>query len=111
MGISFCYEWQILSQENYLIKMSQADAIIKSLRDGWIKLKDSKESLRVKYENIKPSDDNSEDVREEYEGSKNIYNAHLQNIATNIKNNFYSLEDVERIDSELASELEEFLED
>mgnify|MGYP004124257695 CR=1 FL=1 len=111
MGISFCYEWQILSQEKYLIKMSQADAIIKSLRDGWIKLKDSKESLRVKYENIKPSDDNSEDVREEYEGSKNIYNAHLQNIATNIKNNFYSLEDVERIDSELASELEEFLED
>ena len=91
--------------------MSQADAIIKSLRDGWVKLKDSKESLRVKYENIKPSDDNSEDVREEYEGSKNIYNAHLQNIATNIKNNFYSLEDVERIDSELASELEEFLED
>ena len=42
--------------------MSQADAIIKSLRDGWIKLKDSKESLRVKYENIKPSYDNSEDV-------------------------------------------------
>ena len=46
-----------------------------------------------------------------FEGSKNIYNAHLQNIATNIKNKFYSLEDVERIDSELASELEEFLDD
>ena len=40
----------------------------------------------------------------------NLY-AHLQNIATNIKNKFYSLEDVERIDSELASELEEFLDD
>ncbi len=89
--------------------MSQADVIINSLRDGWLKLKESKESLRIKYENIKPSDENSEDIREEFEGSKNIYNAHLQNIATNIKNKFYSLEDVERIDSELASELEEFL--
>ena len=67
--------------------------------------------MRIKYENIKPSDENSEDIREEFEGSKNIYNAHLQNIATNIKNKFYSLEDVERIDSELASELEEFLDD
>ena len=91
--------------------MSQADVIINSLRDGWLKLKESKESLRIKYENIKPSDENSEDIREEFEGSKNIYNAHLQNIATNIKNKFYSLEDVERIDSELASELEEFLDD
>ena len=91
--------------------MSQADTIINSLRDGWLKLKESKESLRIKYENIKPSDENSEDIREEFEGSKNIYNAHLQNIATNIKNKFYSLEDVERIDSELASELEEFLDD
>ena len=91
--------------------MSRADAIIHSLRDGWLKLKESKESLRIKYENIKPSDENSEDIREEFEGSKNIYNAHLQNIATNIKNKFYSLEDVERIDSELASELEEFLDD
>ena len=91
--------------------MSQADAIINSLRDGWLKLKESKESLRIKYENIKPSDENSEDIREEFEGSKNIYNAHLQNIATNIKNKFYSLEDVKRIDSELASELEEFLDD
>ena len=89
--------------------MSQADVIINSLRDGWLKLKESKESLRIKYENIKPSDENSEDIREEFEGSKNIYNAHLQNISTNIKNKFYSLEDVERIDSELASELEEFL--
>ena len=91
--------------------MSQADEIINRLRDGWLKLKESKESLRIKYENIKPSDENSEDIREEFEGSKNIYNAHLQNIATNIKNKFYSLEDVERIDSELASELEEFLDD
>ena len=55
--------------------------------------------------------DINQDIREEFEGSKNIYNAHLQNIATNIKNKFYSLEDVERIDSELASELEEFLDD
>ena len=53
--------------------MSQADAIINSLRDGWLKLKESKESLRIKYENIKPSDENSEDIREEFEGSKNIY--------------------------------------
>ena len=27
--------------------MSQADAIINSLRDGWLKLKESKESLRI----------------------------------------------------------------
>lgn len=91
--------------------MGKADAIILALRDGWLKLKKSRNSLREQYSNIKPSDENSEDIREEFEGAKKIYDAHLQNISTNIKNDFYSLQDVKNIDPELAEELEPFLED
>ena len=91
--------------------MGKADAIIISLRDSWKQLLDRRQELKELYENSKPSDDDNEDIREDYECARRIYDAHLQNIATNVKNQFYTLDEVRNIDSALADEIEDLVEE
>ena len=90
--------------------MGKADAIIISLRDSWKQLLDRRQELKELYDNSKPSDEDNEDIREDYEGARRIYDAHLQNIATNVKNQFYTLDEVRNIDSALADEIEDLVE-
>ena len=68
--------------------------IIIQLRDIWLQLKKEKEELVIKLESENLSDDEKE---------------HIKNIAMNVKNNFYSWKDVEKVDSELAIEIEKVL--
>ena len=50
-------------------------------------------------------------MSEVYEGASRLYDAHLQNIATNVKNQFYTLDEVRNIDSALANEIEDLVEE
>ena len=84
--------------------------IIVQLRDIWIKLKDEKEQLSVKF-GKDLSDAEKEDARQAEEVAQKVYDAHLNNIAMNVKNNFYSWKDVEKIDKDLALEIEKILQD
>ena len=82
--------------------------IIVQLRDIWVKLKEQKKEISDKLED-ELTDSEKEDLRQAADGANKVYDAHLNNIAMNVKNNFYTWKDVESIDKELAIEIESFL--
>ena len=82
--------------------------IIVQLRDIWLKLKEEKKEISDKLEDELP-DSQKEDLRQAADGASKVYDAHLNNIAMNVKNNFYTWKDVESVDKELAIEIESFL--
>ena len=93
---------------SYPIKSAKTNIIIQ-LRDIWLQLKREKEELVIKLESENLSDDEKEDFKIAVEGADKVYEAHIKNIAMNVKNNFYSWKDVEKVDSELAIEIEKVL--
>ena len=82
--------------------------IIVQLRDIWVKLKEQKKEISDKLED-ELTDSEKEDLRQAADGANKVYDAHLNNIAMNVKNNFYTWKDVESIDKELDIEIESFL--
>jgi hypothetical protein len=52
-----------------------------------------------------------QDIKESIESAQDVYDAHLNNIAMNVKNNFYSWKDVDKVDKDLAVEVERVLEE
>ena len=62
--------------------------IIVQLRDIWLQLKREKEELVIKLESENLSDDEKEDFKIAVEGADKVYEAHIKNIAMNVKNNF-----------------------
>ena len=80
--------------------------IIIQLRDIWLQLKREKEELVIKLESENLSDDEKEDFKIAVEGADKVYEAHIKNIAMNVKNNFYIWKYVEKVDSELAIDIE-----
>ncbi|MBT3476254.1 hypothetical protein HN460_04905 [bacterium] len=85
--------------------------IIIQLREIWLKLKKDKVEITKKLESPNLSDDKKEDFRQVAEGAKKVYDAHLNNIAMNVKNNFYTWKEVEKVDPDLASEIEKVLQE
>ena len=83
--------------------------IILQLRDIWIKLRQEREEVLAKSQSKGLSDNEKEDLRQALEGAEKVLEAHVNNIAMNVKNNFYTWKDVEKIDSLLAIEIEKVL--
>jgi len=83
--------------------------IILQLRDIWIKLRQEREDVLAKSQSKGLSDNEKEDLRQALEGAEKVLEAHVNNIAMNVKNNFYTWKDVEKIDSVLAIEIEKVL--
>jgi hypothetical protein len=83
--------------------------IILQLRDIWIKLRQEREEVLAKSQSKGLSDNEKEDLRQALEGAEKVLEAHVNNIAMNVKNNFYTWKDVEKIDSVLAIEIEKVL--
>ena len=83
--------------------------IILQLRDIWIKLRQEREDVLAKSQSKGLSDNEKEDLRQALEGAEKVLEAHVNNIAMNVKNNFYTWKDVEKIDSLLAIEIEKVL--
>lgn len=88
--------------------MDPKTTIIIQLKDIWLRLKEEKDNISSKR-NEELSDEEKEDIRQAEEGAIKVYEAHLNNIAMNVKNNFYSWKDVEKVDKELAFEIEKIL--
>ena len=61
--------------------------IIVQLRDIWVKLKEQKKEISDKLED-ELTDSEKEDLRQAADGANKVYDAHLNNIAMNVKNNF-----------------------
>jgi hypothetical protein len=85
--------------------------IIMQLREIWLKLSKDKIEIAKKLELPNLSDEEKEDFRQATEGAEKVYDAHLNNIAMNVKNNFYTWKEVEKIDADLASEIEKVLQE
>jgi len=83
--------------------------IILQLRDIWIKLRQEREEVLAKSQSKGLSDNEKEDLRQALEGAEKVLEAHVNNIAMNVKNNFYTWKDVDKIDSVLAIEIEKVL--
>jgi hypothetical protein len=91
--------------------MDAKENIIIQLKDIWLKLKLDKENLASRSNSKSLSDEDKQDIKESIESSQDIYDAHLNNIAMNVKNNFYSWKDVDKVDKDLAVEVERVLEE
>jgi len=91
--------------------MDAKENIIIQLKDIWLKLKLDKESLASRSNSKSLSDEDKQDIKESIESAQDVYDAHLNNIAMNVKNNFYSWKDVDKVDKDLAVEVERVLEE
>jgi len=91
--------------------MDAKENIIIQLKDIWLKLKLDKENLASRSNSKSLSDEDKQDIKESIESAQDIYDAHLNNIAMNVKNNFYSWKDVDKVDKDLAVEVERVLEE
>ena len=91
--------------------MNAKENIIIQLKDIWLKLKLDKENLASRSNSKSLSDEDKQDIKESIESAQDVYDAHLNNIAMNVKNNFYSWKDVDKVDKDLAVEVERVLEE
>jgi hypothetical protein len=91
--------------------MDAKENIIIQLKDIWLKLKLDKENLASRSNSKSLSDEDKQDIKESIESAQDVYDAHLNNIAMNVKNNFYSWKDVDKVDKDLAVEVERVLEE
>lgn len=91
--------------------MDAKENIIIQLKDIWLKLKLDKENLASRSNSKSLSDEDKQDIKESIECAQDVYDAHLNNIAMNVKNNFYSWKDVDKVDKDLAVEVERVLEE
>ena len=91
--------------------MDAKENIIIQLKDIWLKLKLDKENLASRSNSKSLPDEDKQDIKESIESAQDIYDAHLNNIAMNVKNNFYSWKDVDKVDKDLAVEVERVLEE
>jgi len=91
--------------------MDAKENIIIQLKDVWLKLKLEKENLASRSNSKSLSDEDKQDIKESIESAQGVYDAHLNNIAMNVKNNFYSWKDVDKVDKDLAVEVERVLEE
>lgn len=91
--------------------MDAKENIIIQLKDIWLKLKLEKENLASRSNSKSLSDEDKQDIKESIECAQDVYDAHLNNIAMNVKNNFYSWNDVDKVDKDLAVEIERVLEE
>jgi|TARA_B110000263_G_scaffold54468_1_gene45921 hypothetical protein len=91
--------------------MDAKENIIIQLKDIWLKLKLEKENLASRSNSKSLSDEDKQDIKESIECAQDVYDAHLNNIAMNVKNNFYSWKDVDKVDKDLAVEVERVLEE
>ena len=91
--------------------MDAKENIIIQLKDIWLKLKLEKENLASRSNSKSLSDEDKQDIKESIESAQGVYDAHLNNIAMNVKNNFYSWKDVDKVDKDLAVEVERVLEE
>ena len=91
--------------------MDAKENIIIQLKDIWLKLKLDKENLASRSNSKSLSDEDKQDIKESIESAQGVYDAHLNNIAMNVKNNFYSWKDVDKVDKDLAVEVERVLEE
>ena len=91
--------------------MDAKENIIIQLKDIWLKLKLEKENLASRSNSKSLSDEDKQDIKESIESAQDVYDAHLNNIAMNVKNNFYSWKDVDKVDKDLAVEVERVLEE
>ena len=91
--------------------MDAKENIIIQLKDIWLKLKLEKENLASRSNSKSLSDEDKQDIKESIKCAQDVYDAHLNNIAMNVKNNFYSWKDVHKVDKDLAVEVERVLEE
>mgnify|MGYP000134363489 FL=1 len=91
--------------------MSQKQVIIKQLEAIWLKLKGDKENFENQLDSNELNDQEKEDLKSSLEGATMVYNAHVKNVAMNVKNNFYSWSDVDEVNKELAVEIEKLLQE
>ena len=91
--------------------MDAKENIIIQLKDIWLKLKLEKENLASRSNSKSLSDEDKQDIKESIDCAQDVYDAHLNNIAMNVKNNFYSWKDVDKVDKDLAVEVERVLEE
>lgn len=91
--------------------MDAKENIIIQLKDIWLKLKLDKENLASRSNSKSLPDEDKQDIKESIESAQDVYDAHLNNIAMNVKNNFYSWKDVDKVDKDLAVEVERVLEE
>ena len=91
--------------------MDAKENIIIQLKDIWLKLKLEKENLASRSNSKSLSDEDQQDIKDSIECAQDVYDAHLNNIAMNVKNNFYSWKDVDKVDKDLAVEVERVLEE
>ena len=91
--------------------MDAKENIIIQLKDVWLKLKLEKENLASRSNSKSLSDEDKQDIKASIESAQGVYDAHLNNIAMNVKNNFYSWKDVDKVDKDLAVEVERVLEE
>ena len=75
--------------------MDAKENIIIQLKDIWLKLKLEKENLASRSNSKSLSDEDKQDIKESIKCAQDVYDAHHNNIAMNVKTNFYSWKDVD----------------